>query len=129
MRLLYADLCCLLRLRHRPKKFEEAFHPRHFQRLMDALIHADQPKTAIVLLAAHMGPDQSADARRIRQRNGREVQDKRARSVGAQLGLEPEYIGERQRPRQTQNADSFPRTRDLFDLKWLIWHEANVNGL
>jgi hypothetical protein len=109
-------------------EMKEAFHPCDLQSLVDSLIHAYQPQTASVFLSRDIGPDQRPNPRRIHQRYVREVENQGVRVVRTHLRLKAEYIEKRQWPRKTQNADSRPRPRKIFDVERLLWHARNVNS-
>jgi hypothetical protein len=107
---------------------KEIFHPSDFESVVNPLIHAHQPQTAPIFLSRDIGADERSNPRRIRQWDIREVEDERARVVGAQLGLKAEYIEKGQRSRKVQDADSLPRPGKIIDLQRLIGHARNVNG-
>jgi hypothetical protein len=73
----------LLRVGDGSVETKEAFHPRDFESLVDALIHAYQSEAASVFLPRDIGPDERSNPSRIRQRDCGEIQNKGARVVGA----------------------------------------------
>ncbi len=120
--------CCLFCVCNGFIEAKEVFDPGDFQSLVDALIHAYQSQAASIFLSRDVGADERADPCRIRQGDTCEVENESARVVSTNLRLETEYIGQRQWPRQAQNADSFPRTWKIFDVQRQVRHARNVNG-
>jgi len=79
------------------------------------------------MLPGDVGANQSADAGRIHVRDLGEINDQRARSIGAHRGLELKHCCHYQRTVEAQNALSGLRSGLIFYAEGLLRHAGNIN--
>jgi hypothetical protein len=111
---------CMFRFGQRVEEVEELLDAGYLQGVVNALVDAYQRERSSVLIMGDIGADQGADAGGVDVGDIGEVDDERARVLGAEGRLKLEQRAEHYGTLKTQNALAGLGAVEVLNGEWLL---------